>query len=367
MFTTMNPVYALEGKQLNSGWKVSKRLPVRGEPGAEGKTGGNFSVGYIVENGSTSAFMKVFDITHAFAAPADRIAFELQRISTAYIHEKELLDLCRSARLDRIVQVLDHGTITDGLHPPIFYLIFEKADGDIRSVLGSLGLLEDSLKFKHLHHVAIGLDQLHKQKVAHQDLKPSNVLIFERDNGGAKIGDLGRASRLGKEAEHDSYMIAGDPNYAPPEQLYGYRAAEWVNRREACDLYHLGALMCFLFSGISPTVGTLSFLGKEMIPAPMGPWHGGYPNALPFLTAAFTKFMGELEPRLPEWCQSELANMIKTACDPDVKRRGDPKARLLVGSPVGIDRYISRIAQLSKKGEVYARIEENKRKSGMSK
>lgn len=80
----MNPVLGLEGRELEHGWKVVKRLPVAGEVGAENKTGGNFSVGYIVEKAGKQAFMKVFDITHAFAAPPERIAFELQRISSAY-------------------------------------------------------------------------------------------------------------------------------------------------------------------------------------------------------------------------------------------------------------------------------------------
>lgn len=352
----MNPVLGLEGRELEHGWKVVKRLPVAGEVGAENKTGGNFSVGYIVEKAGKQAFMKVFDITHAFAAPPERIAFELQRISSAYLHEKDLLELCRSAKLDRIVQVLDHGTITGGPHPPIFYLIFEQADRDIRAALGVLGTVHDAWRFKHLHQVAVGLSQLHRHKVAHQDLKPSNVLLFEQANEGAKIADLGRASRIGKEAEHDAFMIAGDPSYAPPEQMYAFRAPDWVDRREACDLYHLGALMCFLFSGISPTIGMTTILGKGMLPAPWGPWQGAYQDAVPFLTAAFTKFMTELKSQLPEWCRNELLQLIQTACHPDLSKRGDPAARKTVGRPVGIDRYISRLQMLAKKGEIQARL-----------
>ena len=356
MLDTINPVLKLEGRQLGNDWTVIQRLPIRGEVGAEGKTGGNFSVGYIVERTGKQAFMKVFDIANAFASPPERIALELHRISSAYLHEKELLELCRSAKLDRIVQVLDSGTIADGPHPPLFYLIFEQADRDIRAALGALGTIHDAWKFKHLHQVAVGLSQLHRHKVAHQDLKPSNVLLFEQANEGAKIADLGRASRVGKEAEHDSFMIAGDPSYAPPEQMYGFRAPDWVDRREACDLYHLGALICFLFSGMSPTVRVLSIMGQGMWPLPFGRWQGGYQDAVPFLTAAFTKFMAELKPLLPEWCRQELFELIQNACHPDLSNRGDPAARKMVGRPVGIDRYISRLQLLAKKGEIQARL-----------
>lgn len=356
MQSAMNPVLCLEGRELENGWKVAKRLPVRGEAGFEGRTGGNFSVGYIVEKDGISAFMKVFDIGRALSSPPAQIAIELQRISTAYLHEKELLELCESAKLDKIVKILGAGTITDGAHVPILYLIFEKADGDIRSLLGSLGAVEDAWRLKHLHQVAIGLAQLHQQKVAHQDLKPSNVFVFEEKNEGAKIGDLGRASRMGRMAEHDAFQIAGDPNYAPPEQIYGYEAQDWVNRREACDLYHLGSLICFLFTGLSPTTGILLNIGRDLMPKPFGPWQGLYVDALPFLTAAYTKFLAELQQKLPSWCGEELLLLIRTACDPDVHRRGDPAARSTFGKPIGMDRYISKLDRLSKMAEVHARV-----------
>ncbi|WP_242463334.1 protein kinase domain-containing protein [Rhodocyclus tenuis] len=356
MLTAMNPVLCLEGRILEGGWRVGSRLPIRGEAGFEGRTGGNFSVGYIAEREGVSAYMKVFDIGRALSSPPAQIATELQRISTAYLHEKELLELCDSARLDKIVKILGAGSIADGAHVPILYLIFEKADGDIRSLLGSLGAVEDAWRLKHLHQVAIGLAQLHQQKVAHQDLKPSNVFVFEEKKMGAKIGDLGRASRLGKTADHDSFQIAGDPNYAPPEQIYGYEAQDWVDRREACDLYHLGSLICFLFTGLSPTTGILLNIGRDFMPHPFGPWQGVYADALPFLTAAYTRFLSELESKLPFWCKDDLLALIRTACDPDVHRRGDPGARVMFGAPIGMDRYISRLDRLSKKAEVHARI-----------
>lgn len=63
-------------------------MPIHGEVGAGRQNRRQFSVGYIVEKAGKQAFMKVFDIANAFAAPPERIAFELQRISSAYLHEK---------------------------------------------------------------------------------------------------------------------------------------------------------------------------------------------------------------------------------------------------------------------------------------
>ena len=41
-----------------------------------------------------------------------------------------------------------------------------------------------------LHHVSLGLSQLHRAEIAHQDLNPSNVLVFESGKS-SKICDLG--------------------------------------------------------------------------------------------------------------------------------------------------------------------------------
>ena len=61
-----------------------------------------------------------------------------------------------------------------------------------------------------LHHIAVGLQQLHGEGIAHQDLKPSNVLFFE--TFGAKLADLGCADTLKNPASspHGHWGITGD-------------------------------------------------------------------------------------------------------------------------------------------------------------
>src|SRR5205823_2049082 len=66
-----------------------------------------------------------------------------------------------------------------------------------------------------LHHIATGLYQLHSAEVAHQDLKPSNILVFEGST--SKIADLGCASVKGVASPRDSAAFAGDRTYAPTD------------------------------------------------------------------------------------------------------------------------------------------------------
>ena len=96
--------------------------------------------------------------------------------------------------MDRVVTALEDGGIKvdDGVFGTVNYLIFEPADGDIRRHLALPQRVEIAWILRSLHHIATGLLQLHSSKVAHQDVKPSNVLVFDRKI--SKVSDLGSAS-----------------------------------------------------------------------------------------------------------------------------------------------------------------------------
>lgn len=62
------PAEQLQGVTLSSGWLVQTRIV---KPA--GHTGSAFGVGYLVEKGGNTAFMKAIDFVHAMSA-ADPIA-----------------------------------------------------------------------------------------------------------------------------------------------------------------------------------------------------------------------------------------------------------------------------------------------------
>ena len=104
-------------------------------------------------------------------------------MTEAYNFERDLLDKCHSHRLSRIVRVLDAGTLPSTAGDPasvVQYLIFELADGDIRSFIQIANDLDVAWALRMMHHVTAALRQLHSAGIAHQDVKPSNILIFQR-------------------------------------------------------------------------------------------------------------------------------------------------------------------------------------------
>ena len=93
--------------------------------------------------------------------------------------------------------------------------------------------------------IATALAALHRQKVAHLDLKPENVMLTPR---GAVLLDFGLASHaelpdlLGEE----SSVPMGSAAYIAPEQVLGERSDP------ASDIFALGCILYQLATGEEP-------------------------------------------------------------------------------------------------------------------
>lgn len=223
------------------------------------------------------------------------------------------------------------------------YLIFEIADGDVRRRMSELSGIDLSWRFACLHHIATALTQLHGERIAHQDLKPSNVLMFDRDS---KLADLGRAASHGTSPPHESFEIAGDPSYAPPELLYGWISPEWNVRRLGCDAYLLGSMIVWFFTGLGTTSLLIDVLHDDFKP---DNWTDTYEGVLPRLTAAFGTVILSIKSDFPRGYENDLLQMVVELCEPDPAKRGDSKDKTRRFS---LHRYITRFDLLAKRAFV---------------
>ena len=276
-------------------------------------------------------------------------AGNLQLMTTAYTFERRLLQKCVDRRLSRIVRVLDFGTIpaVEGNPSSVAeYLIFELAQGDIRSFIERIDAYESAWTLRTLHEVAAALQQLHSVRIAHQDLKPSNVLVFEQAH--SKLADLGRAADGDGVSPHDEYEIAGDRSYAPPELLYGQVSVDWVQRRLGCDMYLFGSLIVFFCMRVSITHLLLARLPKQMRP---GQYGGAYAEILPQIEHEFSHVIRELRNELHLEYADEVVTMVKQLCNPDPDRRGHPRSIISSGNQYSLERYVSILGNLARRAE----------------
>ena len=343
---TAAPAEQLVGLEVEDGWVVKERV-VRDADA----TGGTFSIGYIVEStDGRTAFLKALDYSGALEAknPAE----ELARMTAEYEHERAVLQVCKDRKIKRVaLPIADGVAVVPGVRRGgrVNYLIFELADGDAREHLGKSSPGDIAWRLRSLHHVAGGLNQLHVHRTAHQDVKPSNVLTFR--DAGWKLGDLGRASRMGVQGPHDERHIAGDWGYAPPELLYRQVDPDWIRRRYGCDAYLLGNLIIFFFGDVSLTAWLHAQLGE---PLRHNAWTGTYQEVLPYVRNVFGEFMEQFDQHIASISKGlaeRLVPAVRQLCDPDPLLRGDPKNRKSVVTQYSLIRYVSLLNDLATRAE----------------
>jgi len=344
----MRPAECLQGLTLDGGWEVVQQIVP-----ASHATGGKFSVGYLVRNRSgKEGYLKALDFSKAFQA--NDFARELQSMTEAYNFERDLLSKCKDRKLNRIVTPLADGNVNVpgnfGELGNVCYLIFEHAKGDIRDEVAQFLSFDLAWSLRSLHHTAVGMRQLHFTGIAHQDLKPSNVLVFH--NIGSKIADLGRASETGNRSPSDEFQVPGDVGYAPPEQFYSHARGQGFPARCLADLYLLGSLFFFYFAGCSATQAIQSkikgFKGINFT-------NNNFANDLPYIRQAFHEVLVDLDTQLWTIAGKLTPNIIEIVtqlCEPDPARRGDPQNIGTLVPQHNLERFVSRLNLLARKAEL---------------
>ena len=349
-----SPASKLEGIGLVGGWMVKERLEQ-----TPSQTGSAYSICYYVEKDGKSYFLKAYDLNAYLKGDADasRRFKEMGRMLNQYIHEKSLSQFCRDGGATNVAYIVEADVTSLSDDPTLIpYLIFERADGDVRKFLESVDNVEIAWKFKSLHEVAVGLQQLHRLKIYHQDIKPSNILTYDGDS---KVGDLGRAVRDLSECPFFEDRYWGDKTYLAPEVAYTSEIGKDERRMWLTDLYLLGSLITYYFFHI-PYNGML----YNQIPESHHYLHTSltYSEMLEELKEAHVKCMEKFKRNLDlgdRDSEEKLIQLIDGLCNPDIEYRQHPFVRitssanggrdLTVDGRYGLEKVISSLDLLQKR------------------
>lgn len=353
------PIENLEGMVTGDGWTVGALVQRQAY-----QTGGCFSVGYMAthEDGRVG-FLKALDFSRALAA-ADVIR-ALEDMTRTYNFERDVLSLCRGANLDRVVVAISDGALPVPGAPldQVFYLIFELADGDVRSQAVLRNSIDAYWALQALQHIATGLNQLHSQGVFHQDLKPSNVLTFDQ-GGTSKLADLGRSHCRTIPSPHEMLALAGQPYYAAPELLYGFLMPDHGHCRGASELYLFGSMIYFFFTGAMLTPSIVGYLRPEHRPPSLSAtndgWAGTFEDVLPYFRSAYSDAMAQLKESLDRaiggafpGMADEVFSIAKYLSEPDPRLRGHPaERRMKHGNPYALNRFVSAFDNFAKRSSI---------------
>src|SRR5680860_550024 len=108
-------------------------------------------------------------------------------------------------------------------------IVMEYVDGETLRDAIARGPVPPERAIEVIRDVAAGLDHAHSHGIVHRDVKPANILL--RQDGTAKLADLGIATAAERTSITQSDVVLGTASYMAPEQLAGDRAGP------AADVY----------------------------------------------------------------------------------------------------------------------------------
>jgi len=248
--------------------------------------------------------------------------------------------------MTKIVVPLSAGEIQIPNQPPpldeVYYIIFEKAESDLRQAFLNSSHSIWYRFFRAIKHTCLGLEQLHRAKIAHQDIKPSNILNF--GNNISKVADLGRVIDAEGQSPFCGYYFAGDLNYAPIEILMNVTISEFEERFLA-DLYAVGSLIYHTLMGTQITAA----LKSEAILISPYVSRMTYEQSIPIYETVFFTLLDRLHQHCCDVFDKEIAdsvvNTVQEMCHPNYKKRGNPKVSSLAVR-ANLRRYTSKINNL---------------------
>lgn len=148
------------------------------------------------------------------------------------------------SRIDHpaVIGIFDVGVLDDGSP----FLVIPYVDGvSVRELLQS-GPPDRPRVARIVRAVGAALSAVHAAGIAHQDLKPENIMVQRLADGTetVKLIDFGIAKidRSDLTSNVNTMIIAGSVRYMAPEQFEGRNS-------KAADVYALGLVVCELLSG----------------------------------------------------------------------------------------------------------------------
>jgi serine/threonine protein kinase len=217
-------------------------------PAGKGRYGriGKYQILSHIATGGVCAIYKAVDVDLGREVALKILPSDLA--AKPNVMERFRREARHAARLrhDNIVAIYEFGQANG-----TYFLALEFVAGtDLFKLVSSEGPLEPQESLVYLIQLTRALEHLHKFGVVHRDVKPSNILLAQRDGRPiVKLTDLG----LARLASEDDFRITqagftvGTVDYMSPEQARDSGEADIRS-----DIYSLGCTWFHLLTGRPP-------------------------------------------------------------------------------------------------------------------
>lgn len=164
------------------------------------------------------------------------------------IFSREVQALYKLNRSEHIVKILEHRNMIymdskTGTKQRVGCIFLEYISGETLAKT-DISQLSSKQKFRIIQQLLSAIEVAHNNGIIHRDINPNNIMID--DNGDVKVIDFG-ICKIKQMVNRTTVFNMGTNAYSAPEvHLHS------ENATERSDLYSIGAVIYFLFTGQQP-------------------------------------------------------------------------------------------------------------------
>jgi len=234
---------------------------------------------YILEREiGKGASSVVFEARHKLT----NVVYACKAVSREFINANDtLMHLEQELRIHMTLKHPHICKIEDVIYQPSCIFVFMEycANGDMFQWLNKMPL---DINLRFVAQIISAISYLHERGIAHQDIKPENILIDQ--NWDIKIADFGNCDST-KNCQKLSFY--GTVDYAPPEVFQ-----QTIFDKKAIDIWQIGILFFEMFTGYLPW-GT----DKSVLPDQITGGLISIPPDVPFVVQKLIKSCAVVNPK----------------------------------------------------------------------
>lgn len=210
-------------------------------PDVLAKLGNRYSHFQFIGSGATATVFQAHDNTLA------------KHVAIKILKQNSQADLIRFQKEARIASKLDHPNLICILNFDVTeennaFIVMDVIQGDdLKTIVDSRKHLPPERALAVAYYIARGMAYAHSKKLAHRDLKSSNVMVQDVDSSDMKVivVDFGLAKEQ-EQGKTGTAKVIGSPLYMSPEQAKGESADE------RADIYSLACIIYEMIAGSTP-------------------------------------------------------------------------------------------------------------------
>jgi eukaryotic-like serine/threonine-protein kinase len=255
----------MKSKSSSSARKIEKDMTTASDKPSDLDIIGRYKVLKVLGTGAMGVVYQAIDPVIERVVAIKTVHFHVNQTDMADYEARFEQEIKAAGKLNHphIVTIFDVGKTER-----FAYMAMEFIEGEeLKALVAPDKPLPIALAASIAAQVADGLAFAHSREIIHRDVKPSNIMVAESEDGlVAKVMDFGIARMPASRVKTLTGMILGSPRYMSPEQVIGQEITA------ATDIFSLGVVLYEMLTGHcpfdGPNISAIMYATVNTLPPP---------------------------------------------------------------------------------------------------